>query len=59
MVKYKRNIRAASELVAARVKDLMGNLSRDLIGLLGSLLLLIFVLASGVILAFDNRMGRA
>lgn len=54
MTKYKRNVKATAEIVAKNFKSLMKNLSRDLIGLLGSTLLLIFVIVSGLLLAIDK-----
>ena len=49
MTKLRKNVGAVAETIAYHVRNFKKNCSRDLIGILGSLLLLVFIFAAGII----------
>ena len=64
MAKYTRNVRAAWEALREAAKKFRKNFERDLIGILGSALLLIFICIAGFIFWISDkykqiRTGRA
>lgn len=58
MVKYKESVKAAWKIFTERLKAFKKSFTRDAIGVLGGILILVFIVVAGIILWIFNKFER-
>ena len=58
MVKYKENVKAAWSILTERSKKFRKNFTSNLVGVLGGVLILVFVVVAGSILWVADKFNR-